>query len=223
MIVFEHVSKIYHNSWTALYDINLRINKGEFVFLTGPTGAGKTTLLKLIYCADFPDAGELNVDGYSINKHCTDKIITQLRRKIGIIFQDFKLLTERTVYENIEFALRVIGIRPYLIPEIVMSALSKVGLTNRKDFYPYQLSGGEQQKVSIARALAKNPEILLADEPTGNIDYKGSAEILGLLKEINYSGTTVIMATHDYLLAENSNKRIVKLQDGKILADSNLS
>ncbi|MEO0092304.1 MAG: cell division ATP-binding protein FtsE [candidate division WOR-3 bacterium] len=221
MILFEHVSKIYHNSWTALYDINLKINKGEFVFLTGPTGAGKTTLLKLIYCAEFPDAGDLTVSGYSLNKNCSDKIITQLRRKIGIIFQDFKLLNERTVYENIEFALRVIGIRPYLIPEIVMSALSKVGLTNRKDFYPYQLSGGEQQKVSIARALAKNPEILLADEPTGNIDYKGSAEILGLLKEINYSGTTVIMATHDYLLAENSNKRVVKLQDGKILADNN--
>ncbi|MBS4016115.1 MAG: ATP-binding cassette domain-containing protein [Candidatus Latescibacteria bacterium] len=219
MIVFEHVSKIFKNNWTALYDINLNVNKGEFVFLVGPTGAGKSTLLKLIYCGDSASSGKLNVMSYPLHDSLSDAQITQLRRKIGIVFQDFKLLLDRTVYENIEFTLRVIGIRPLLIPEIVTSALNKVGLYNRKDFYPYQLSGGEQQKIAIARAIAKNPEILLADEPTGNIDYKGSTEILRILKDINFNGTTVLMATHDHIIAETSNKRIVRLENGKLLSD----
>jgi cell division transport system ATP-binding protein len=219
MIVFEHVSKIFKNNWTALYDINLKINKGEFVFLVGPTGAGKSTLLKLIYCGDSASSGKLNVMSYPLHDSLSDAQITQLRRKIGIVFQDFKLLLDRTVYENIEFTLRVIGIRPLLIPEIVTSALNKVGLYNRKDFYPYQLSGGEQQKIAIARAIAKNPEILLADEPTGNIDYKGSTEILRILKDIHFNGTTVLMATHDHIMAETSKKRIVRLENGKILSD----
>jgi cell division transport system ATP-binding protein len=186
MINFEHVSKIFKNSWTALYDINLKINSGEFVFLVGPTGAGKSTILKLIYHAEKPNSGKLNVLDYNLADHIDDNKVAELRRKIGIVFQDFKLLNERTVYENIEFVLQVTGTRPQLIPEIIISSLNLVGLANRKDFYPYQLSGGEQQKVAIARALAKEPKILLADEPTGNIDYKGSAEILSLLKTINY-------------------------------------
>lgn len=221
MINFEHVSKIFKNSWTALYDINLKINSGEFVFLVGPTGAGKSTILKLIYHAEKPNSGKLNVLDYNLADHIDDNKIAELRRKIGIVFQDFKLLNERTVYENIEFVLRVTSTRPQLIPEIIISSLNLVGLANRKDFYPYQLSGGEQQKVAIARALAKEPKILLADEPTGNIDYKGSAEILSLLKTINYNGTTIVMATHDNILAETSNKRIVSLENGKILSDGN--
>lgn len=218
MIVFEHVSKVFQNSWTALYDINLKINVGEFVFLVGPTGAGKTTLLRLIYHAEIPNSGNLTVLNFNLSNKMTDKEITHLRRRIGIVFQDFKLLMERTVYENLEFALRVTGIRAQLIPEIITTTLNKVGLYERKDFYPYQLSGGEQQKISIARALAKSPEILLADEPTGNIDHKGSVEILNLLKEINYAGTTVIMATHDNILAEATGKRTIKLENGKVLS-----
>jgi len=221
MIFFEHVSKVFKNGWTALYDVNLRIKEGEFVFLVGPTGAGKTTLLKLIYRGEEVSAGKLNVLNYVLHNNLQDKSITELRRKIGIVFQDFKLLLDRTVYENIEFTLRVIGIRPNLIPEITIAALNKVGMANRKDFYPYQLSGGEQQKVSIARALAKGPQILLADEPTGNIDHKGSVDILNLLKEINYAGATVIMATHDKIIAESSNKRVIQVENGKILSDGN--
>ena len=221
MIFFEHVSKVFKNGWTALYDVNLRIKEGEFVFLVGPTGAGKTTLLKLIYRGEEVSAGKLNVLDYVLHNNLQDKSITELRRKIGIVFQDFKLLLDRTVYENIEFTLRVIGIRPNLIPEITIAALNKVGMANRKDFYPYQLSGGEQQKVSIARALAKGPQILLADEPTGNIDHKGSVDILNLLKEINYAGATVIMATHDKIIAESSNKRVIQVENGKILSDGN--
>jgi len=221
MIFFEHVSKVFKNGWTALYDVNLRIKEGEFVFLVGPTGAGKTTLLKLIYRGEEVSAGKLNVLDYVLHNNLQDKSITELRRKIGIVFQDFKLLLDRTVYENIEFTLRVIGIRPNLIPEITIATLNKVGMANRKDFYPYQLSGGEQQKVSIARALAKGPQILLADEPTGNIDHKGSVDILNLLKEINYAGATVIMATHDKIIAESSNKRVIQVENGKILSDGN--
>jgi len=221
MIFFEHVSKVFKNGWTALYDVNLRIKEGEFVFLVGPTGAGKTTLLKLIYRGEEVSAGKLNVLNYVLHNNLQDKSITELRRKIGIVFQDFKLLLDRTVYENIEFTLRVIGIRPNLIPEITIATLNKVGMANRKDFYPYQLSGGEQQKVSIARALAKGPQILLADEPTGNIDHKGSVDILNLLKEINYAGATVIMATHDKIIAESSNKRVIQVENGKILSDGN--
>ncbi|MEO0083734.1 MAG: cell division ATP-binding protein FtsE [candidate division WOR-3 bacterium] len=219
MIVFEHVSKVFANAWTALYDINLKIDDGEFVFLVGPTGAGKTTLLKLIYHAEIPNSGKLKVLDYALHQPLDDKQTAELRRKIGIVFQDFKLLNDRTVYENLEFALRVTGTKTTLIPEMIMSALNKVGLGNRKDFFPYQLSGGEQQKVAIARALVREPKILLADEPTGNIDYQGSAEIFNLLKMINYQGTTVIMATHDNILAETTNKRIIKLENGKILAD----
>ncbi len=219
MIHFEHVSKVFKNSWTALYDINLKIDDCEFVFLVGPTGAGKTTLLKLIYYAEIANSGKLTVLDYSLHKLIDDNKIAELRRKIGIVFQDFKLLNERTVYENIEFALRVTGTKPAMIPELIMSALNKVGLSIRKDFYPYQLSGGEQQKIAIARALVKEPKILLADEPTGNIDYKGSAEIFNLLKTINYGGTTVVMATHDNILAETSNKRVIQLENGKILSD----
>lgn len=220
MVIFEHVTKVFPNKWTALFDINLQITKGEFVFVVGPTGAGKSTLLRLIYAGDRITSGTLQVLDYLLNNNISDKEVTALRRRIGIIFQDFKLLMDRTVQENIEFALQVIGVKRNLIPVIVAESLNKVGLYNRRDFYPYQLSGGEQQKVAIARALAKNPEILLADEPTANIDYKGTDEIIGLLKEINYTGTTVIMATHDHILAESSKKRIIRLENGKIKSDN---
>jgi cell division transport system ATP-binding protein len=219
MIIFEHVSKVFKNSWTALYDINIKINDNEFVFLVGPTGAGKTTLLKLIYYAEVPNSGRLTVLDYNLHNPITDNKIAELRRKIGIVFQDFKLLNERTVYENLEFALKVTGTKAAIIPDMIMSAINRVGLGNRKDFYPYQLSGGEQQKIAIARALVKEPKILLADEPTGNIDYKGSANIFNLLKTINYAGTTVVMATHDNILAGTSNKRVIQLENGKILSD----
>jgi len=213
------VSKVFKNSWTALYDINLRINDNEFVFLVGPTGAGKSTLLKLIYYAETVNSGKLSVLDYLLHNPITDNKVAELRRKIGIVFQDFKLLNERTVYENLEFALKVTGTKSAIIPDMIMSAINKVGLGNRKDFYPYQLSGGEQQKIAIARALVKEPKILLADEPTGNIDYKGSADIFNLLKTINYAGTTVVMATHDNILAGTSNKRVIQLENGKILSD----
>jgi len=212
------VSRLYQRSWPALTDINLTIEKGDFTFILGATGAGKTTLLRLLYRQDLADAGDVKVLGYDLRK-MPPADVPHLRKRIGIIFQDFKLLAERTVFENLEFVLRVTGADPKTIPGRIQETLTRLGLVHKKDSYPHQLSGGEQQKTSIARALVKEPEILLADEPTGNIDPKAAADILNILKDINYQGATVLMATHDADLAERTRRRRVTLDAGRIVRD----
>jgi len=212
------VSRLYGHSWPALTEVDLTVEKGDFVFVLGATGSGKTTLLRLLYRQDLADDGDVHVLGYDINR-MKESEVPEMRKRIGIIFQDFKLLAERTVYENLEFVLRVIGTDPDVIPGRIQESLTRLGLVHKKDSYPHQLSGGEQQKTSIARALVKEPEVLLADEPTGNIDPKAAADILNILKDINYGGATVIMATHDADLAERTRRRRVTLDAGRIVRD----
>ena len=219
MIEFRDVYKVYEKNWYALQGINLKIEKGEFVYVVGPSGAGKSTLLRLIYMDLFPTAGEVVVAGYSSSR-IKPKEIPYLRRKIGVIFQDFKLLKDKNVYENVAFALEVIGTPRRKIKEKVLKVLAEVGISHKRHAFPYQLSGGEQQKVAIARALVRDPFILLADEPTGNIDPEGTREILELLKNINTSGTAVIMATHELSLIERFPRRLIRLEQGRIVEDT---
>jgi len=219
MIEFRDVYKVYEKNWYALQGINLKIEKGEFVYVVGPSGAGKSTLLRLIYMDLFPTAGEVVVAGYSSSR-IKPKEIPYLRRKIGVIFQDFKLLKDKNVYENVAFALEVIGTPRRKIKEKVLKVLAEVGISHKRHAFPYQLSGGEQQKVAIARALVRDPFILLADEPTGNIDPEGTREILELLKNINTSGTAVVMATHELSLIERFPRRLIRLEQGRIVEDT---
>ena len=212
------VSRLYASSWPALTEVSLNIEKGDFVFILGATGAGKTTLLRLLYRQDLPESGDIYVLGHHLNT-MRHKDVPALRRRIGIIFQDFKLLAERTIYENLEFVLRAVGTDSAVTPGRIQDTLNRLGIIHKRDAYPHQLSGGEQQKTSIARALVKEPELLLADEPTGNIDPKASADILNILKDINYQGATVVMATHDADLAEHTRRRRVTLDAGRIVRD----
>ncbi|MEO0085750.1 MAG: ATP-binding cassette domain-containing protein [candidate division WOR-3 bacterium] len=212
------VSRYYGGDWPALTDINLTVNRGDFLFLLGATGAGKTTLLRLLYRHDLPDSGELRVLGSDL---CAmpDREVPLLRRRIGVIFQDFKLLRDRTIYENLEFALMATDCQTDTVAGRIQEVLTRLGLVHKRDSYPLQLSGGEQQKASIARALVKAPDLILADEPTGNIDPKASDDILNILKDINYQGTTVVMATHNADLARTSRRRCVTLDAGRIVSD----
>ncbi|MEO0293662.1 MAG: cell division ATP-binding protein FtsE [candidate division WOR-3 bacterium] len=217
MIEIRNVSKKFRKDWYALKNINLSIEKGDFIFLTGQTGSGKTTLLRLIYMDIFPDEGEVAVAGYR-SSTIKEWEIPYLRRRIGIIFQDFKLLPDKTVYENVAFALEVIGERGKKIREKVMQALTLVGLSHKRNDFPYTLSGGEQQKTAIARALVREPFILLADEPTGNIDPEGSEEIIRLLQEVNTAGTAVLMATHAVELSKRiGGGRFIHIEHGEIV------
>lgn len=218
VIELTGVFKYFQGEWPALTDINLTVYQGDFLFLLGATGAGKTTLLRLLYRHELPDAGTIKILGYDLML-VKEKEIPNLRRRLGIIFQDFKLLSDRTVYENLEFVLRAINIQTDMIPAKIQETLAQLGLVHKKNSYPHELSGGEQQKVSIARALVKSPDIILADEPTGNIDPKASDDILNILKDINYHGTTVIMATHDAEIAERTRRRRVTLDAGRIVRD----
>uniref|UniRef100_A0A7V3ZUU4 Cell division ATP-binding protein FtsE n=1 Tax=candidate division WOR-3 bacterium TaxID=2052148 RepID=A0A7V3ZUU4_UNCW3 len=218
MIEFDNVSKTYQNKWTALTNVSFKVEKGEFLFITGPTGAGKTTILKLIYAEELPTIGRVVVNNKILNT-IKKKEIPLYRRNIGIIFQDFKLLYDRTVYENLEFILKAIDFKDNEIREKIIRTLTRLGLVHKKDCYPYQLSGGEQQKVAIARALVKDPEIILADEPTGNIDEEASKEIINIFKEINLMGATVIMATHHQELPQILKKRRLHIVAGKIVYD----
>ncbi len=219
MIEMHHVSKIYYPARVvALQDINLFIEKGEFVFIVGPSGAGKSTLTKLIYREDVPSEGRVFVLGKDITR-LRRREIPFLRRKIGVVFQDFKLLPDRTVYDNVAFALRVIEASPREIRKRVPAVLDLVGLLDRARNLPGQLSGGEQQRVALARAIANNPPIVIADEPTGNLDPQTSWEIVCLLKEINRFGTTVIMATHDEKIVDAMQKRVIALERGHIVRD----
>ncbi len=218
MIEFRNVSKVYEDNTAALRNINLTIKKGEFVFLVGPSGSGKTTFIKLLIKEISVTTGNIFIAGRNI---CNLKVsrIPQLRRNIGYIFQDFKLLPNKTVFENIAFALEVIGKPGYVIKVQVPQVLKLVGLFSKMNSFPHQLSGGEQQRVSIARAFVNRPPILLADEPTGNIDPVTSDGIMKLLSRINLIGTTVAMATHDRSIVNSMRRRVVELEEGEIIRD----
>lgn len=213
-----NVSKEYPRGGMALRDISFEINKGEFVFLVGHSGAGKSTLLKLLTMAERPTAGEVRVSGYS-SFSITSREVPMLRRKLGIVFQDFRLLPDRTAEQNIAFALEVTGTPHAQIGPKVSRLLVQVGLAARATAFPHELSGGEQQRVAIARALANDPLLLLADEPTGNLDDRATHAIYLLLREINARGTAVLMATHDVAMIQRSQQRFLELDAGSLVFD----
>jgi cell division transport system ATP-binding protein len=213
MIQFSHVTKLYGPSFEALADVSFFIDKGEFVFLTGASGAGKTTLLKHIYMEEFPTKGQVFVGGHD-SKYTRPADVPKLRRKLGIVFQDFRLLSDRDIFENVAFAMRVTGKREREVKRKVFEVLAQTGLSHKCSYFPQQLSGGEQQRVCIARAIVNDPWILLADEPTGNLDVGVSRDILALLQTINSWGTTVLMATHDFYLMQTYHYREIVLDRG---------
>ena len=219
MVEFRNVSKVYNNGTEALHNINLNVEKGEFVFIVGSSGAGKSTFLKLIMCEERPNSGQVIVDGVDVS-HIRKGKIPYIRRKMGIVFQDFRLIDHMTVYDNVAFAMRVVGASSRYIKKRVPYILSLVGLQHKAKHYPTELSGGEQQRVSLARALVNNPSMIVADEPTGNIDPALSFEIVDLLSEINRRGTTVLMVTHEHALVKHFHKRIIQIHSGEIVADT---
>jgi cell division transport system ATP-binding protein len=218
MILFENVTKVYKGNVGALQDISLEIAKGEFVFLVGPSGSGKSTFLKLLLRDEVATAGRVLVAGRDIGKLGAWKI-PSLRRNIGCVFQDFKLLPNKTVYENVAFALEVIGRPRHIVRTQVPQILDLVGLSKKAEDFPTELSGGEQQRVSIARAFVNRPLILLADEPTGNLDPATTVGIMRLLDRINRTGTTVVMATHDQRIVDAMRRRVLELDRGSLVRD----
>ncbi|MBS1847572.1 MAG: cell division ATP-binding protein FtsE [Actinobacteria bacterium] len=218
MIKLESVSKTYKGEVSALEDASADIAKGEFVFLVGPSGSGKSTLIRLLNKSETPTSGTIYVAGKDIGELSSWKV-PFLRRNIGCVFQDFKLLNSRTVYENVAFALEVIGRPKHVIETQVPAILELVGLAKKTDNMPHELSGGEQQRVSIARAFVNRPLILLADEPTGNLDPNTSVGIMRLLDRINRTGTTVVMATHDRAIVDTMRRRVIELDHGRIIRD----
>ena len=218
MIELQGVSKIYPPGVRALNNINLTINQGDFVFLVGPSGAGKSTFLRMLFREDKPTEGKVLVDSKDITT-MPESRVPYLRRNLGIVLQDFQLLKRRTVAENVAFGLRVIGASEKVINNRVQEALELVGLSHKRRMYPTELSGGEQQRVCIARAIVNNPLILITDEPTGNLDPMISQEIMQLFLNINARGTTVIMATHNHNLVNKLRKRVIALVDGQIVKD----
>lgn len=221
MIRFDHVTKIYPRAGehAAVRNISFRVNKGEFVFLTGPSGAGKSTLLKMLYMDERPSSGEVRISGYS-SSEIKQREVAQLRRRLGIVFQDFRLLEDRTAEQNVAFALEVTGAQRAGIANKVARALTQVGLASKATALPKELSGGEQQRVAFARALVNDPFVLIADEPTGNLDERATRGIFQLLREINASGTAVLMATHNLELVRSSEFRTIELNHGEIVFDS---
>lgn len=218
MIEFVNLVKKYDHGITAIDNVNLKIDKGEFAFLVGPSGSGKSTFLRLLIKEEEPTSGKILVDGKDITR-IKKKEIPYLRRKIGFVFQDFRLLYDRTVEENIVFALRIIEASERDIKLQLKSVLQMVGLTGKEKFYPNQLSGGEQQRVALARALATKPPILIADEPTGNLDPATAEEIFKTLLEINSRGTTILVVTHAKDIVDKLNKRVIALDHGKVVKD----
>jgi len=218
MVQFQDVSKCYPNGVVALRDISLRVDPGEFVFVVGPTGTGKSTLLKLITREEVPTAGRVLVGGRDVSA-LPHRAVASVRRGLGVVFQDFKLLPARTVFANVAFALRVIGTPAPEIRPRVLRALDLVGLADRADALPDQLSGGEQQRASIARAIVNDPPLLLADEPTGNLDPTSSWEIMQVLSRINLRGTTVIVTTHNKTIVDILRRRVVQLAGGRVVRD----
>lgn len=216
MIQLFNVSKIYKGDIPALQGVTMHIQKGEFVFITGKSGAGKTTLLRMIFRAELPTKGAVLVNNFNIAR-LQRHSIPFLRRNIGVVFQDFKLLPQKTVFENVAFALEVLGTPRREINQRVMQVLQYIGLKNKRDMFPYRLSGGEQQRVAIARAIINNPPILLADEPTGNLDPEISLEIMHIFEDIHQQGSTVVVATHDVNLIKNIRKKVFCLDKGKLI------
>ena len=214
MIYFDHVA-VSFDGQSVLEDVNLHVKPGEFVSLVGETGVGKTTLLRLIYFDVVPTQGSVIVGDFNSSK-VSKRDIPKLRRRLGVVFQDFKLLEERNVYDNVAFALEVTGTRRGEIVKRVLRVLADVSLSHKRNNMPHELSGGEQQRVVIARALVNEPLVLLADEPTGNLDPAASFEILELLQKINKQGTAVVLATHNYEIVKKSGSRIIQLKDGKV-------
>ena len=218
MIEFSGVTKSYSAGNMALRGINMQIEDGEFVFLVGPSGSGKSTVMKLISGELQPTSGHVHVNGYSLER-IRKREIPYLRRTIGVVFQDFRLIANMTVYDNVAFAMRVIGTREREIRERVPYVLELVGLENKSRRHPNELSGGEQQRLAIARALVNNPSTIIADEPTGNLDPARSLEIMSLLQEINNLGTTVLVVTHEKDLVERFAKRVIAINEGLIISD----
>lgn len=218
LVQFYNVSKIYPNGVKALDDISLKIDRGEFLFLMGPSGAGKSTLIKMLFREEKPTRGQIFIASRSIVRMKRSEI-PSLRRSMGIIFQDFKLLESKTVSENVAFAMEVVGANSRDIKNRVPEVINMVGLKGKEDAFPGELSGGEQQRVGIARAIANQPLILIADEPTGNLDVDTSQEIMELLYSINRKGTTVIMATHAREIVKAAHKRVIMLDKGRIITD----
>lgn len=218
MVELKNVAKTYPNGTVALRDINLKIEKGEFVFLVGPSGSGKSTLVKLMLREEEVTEGEVYVNGYDVSA-MTRQEVPYLRRSLGCVFQDFRLLPNKTVYENVAFAMVITEALPKEIRRQVPMALALVGLSRKANMYPNQLSGGEQQRVALARALVNNPSLLIADEPTGNLDPEISWEIMKLLSEVNHRGTTVVVATHEKSIVDEMKKRVVAISKGLIVRD----
>ena len=221
MLDLKHVSKTYKNGVNALYDVNLKIDQGEFVYIIGPTGSGKSTLIKLLDGEEIPTKGKVEVAGINVGKLKHSKV-PLYRRNIGVVFQDFRLLERKTVFENIAFALEVINVPKEKIRKRVREVMNLVGLDDKGNSFPQELSGGQQQRVAIARAIANKPKLLIADEPTGNLDPQKSDEIMTLLEKINREEkTTVLMVTHDITLVNKHRKRTIALEAGHIVADMN--
>ena len=218
MIELSRVSKTYETGSKAVKDISLTIEDGEFVFIVGRSGSGKSTLMKLLLKELEPTKGRIVVNDMDLGK-MPRRYIPKYRRRLGVVFQDFRLLKDRTVFENVAFAQRVIGVPTRVIKETVPEMLRLVGLSSKYKAYPRQLSGGEQQRVAIARALINNPEVLLADEPTGNLDSFNTHGIMKLLEEINQRGTTVIVVTHSQEMVDEMNKRVITMERGSIISD----
>ena len=219
MITFEHVTKHYgEGTRPALSEVTLQVAKGEFVFLVGPSGSGKSTFLRLVLKEEKPSSGSVHVAGRDVGRLRSWKV-PALRRQIGVVFQDFRLLNEKTVYENVAFALQVLGKPRHVIAQTVPEVLQLVGLDGKGKRRPHELSGGEQQRVAIARAFVNRPALLLADEPTGNLDPTTSIGIMKLLDRINRTGTTIVMATHDADIVDQMRKRVVELEDGRVVRD----
>jgi len=220
LIEFNNVTKTYKNGTEALKDVNLKIDKGEFVFVVGPSGAGKSTFIKLLLREETPTKGHIEVNGFDLKK-IKRRHIPKFRRSLGVVFQDFRLIPNMTVYDNVAFALRVTNVANRSIRQRVPYILNLVGLAHKARSYPEQLSGGEQQRVALARALVNNPDLLIADEPTGNVDPEMSMEIVELLSEINKCGTTVVMVTHEHDLVHKFDRRVITINHGNIVSDAN--
>ena len=218
MIEFKNVSKVYDNNVKALSNVNIKIDAGDFVFLVGPSGAGKSPFVKMLLKEIEPSEGQIIVDGIELSKIKRKKVPFH-RRKIGMVFQDFRLIPSLNVYENVAFAMRVLEASPSEIKKQVPIALSLVGLSNKQKMFPNQLSGGEQQRVSIARAIVNKPLVLIADEPTGNLDPETAKEIMALIEDINRSGTTVVMATHAKEIVDDMQKRVIAIEKGQVVRD----
>ena len=218
MLIMSDVSKVYPGGSVALQDVNVHIEPGEFVFVVGPSGAGKSTFIKMLFREVLPTTGSIFVNGVDILS-LTPKEIPFMRRQLGIIFQDYRLLPDRTVYENVAFAMQVIEAPHRKIKRQVMNVLDLVGLRHRANAYPNELSGGEQQRIAIARAIVNDPVFVIADEPTGNLDPETSWDIMDIFKAINETGTTIVMATHDKDVVDAMGKRVIAIEKGRFVRD----